>query len=165
MELLVVIVLIAIIGGLVAPSLSGTLPSLRVRKAGDELMAATRKAHHDAAVTGRRFRLMMVAQEDELGGPRWYLASEPWPLERPGLFKPLAGPWGKAVELPDYVTFSTIEGAGTDDATSERYIEFRTDGTATEATVTIASQKGDTVTFKVDPASGRASFAEAEVLP
>jgi prepilin-type N-terminal cleavage/methylation domain-containing protein len=160
-ELILAILVIALIGGLVAPLFSNSLPSLRVRKSGDELLAAARKAHTDAVLTSRRHRLVMRAPTEDAPA-RWWLAFETRPLEEPGVFRRLPGGWSEEFALPETVRFASTEGARTDAETGDAYVEFNPDGTATEATIVVENDRGDRVTLQVAGATGRAVIPAEE---
>ena len=148
-----------VVGGLVAPSFSGFLPSIRVQKAGDGLIATIEKARVDAALTSRRFRIVFVKE------PASYrLEYEPDPSGEPGTFRRLPGDWGAKNDLPEGVTFSQLEGAEavTDSDGSGEALEFSPDGSASSLTITLAHENGRNVTIQVDPATGRARVVEPE---
>lgn len=154
-------VLILVMAGVVGPSFSTFLPAYRVQKAADVLVATAGKAHADSVLTLRRYRLYFVTSPEEEGqSPYTYLAYEEDPLREPGIFRKLVGVWGEPEALPQDVTFETLDGAQ-DGENKEKYYDFNPDGTATEATITVAHPKGDRVTIKIDPTTARISIEEA----
>jgi Tfp pilus assembly protein FimT len=159
-EVIIVLVVLMVVGGVVAPSFTGFLPSIRVQKAGDGLMATIEKARVDAALTSRRFRIVFTKE------PAAYrLEYEPDPMSEPGTFRRLPGDWGAKNDLPEGVTFSLLEGAEavTDSKESgEEALEFSPDGSSTALTIMLAHENGRNVTIQVDPATGRARVVEPE---
>ena len=155
-EIALVLVVIVLISSIVVPSVTGFLPSVRVRKSGDELIAAFSKAHADAVLTSRRFRVVFTKEP-----PAYRLEFEPDPMNEPATFRRLPGDWGAKTAFPDGVKVA-IEGAEVDETTSEDYLEFSPDGTAPEAKIVISHESGDVVTLEIDPADGRARVVEPE---
>jgi Tfp pilus assembly protein FimT len=151
-------IVLVLVGGIVAPAFSNFLPSVRVRKAGDELLSALAKARSDAALTSRRIRIVFAKTDP----PSYRMTYEPDPMNDPATFRAMPGEWGAPIELPEGVQVESIEGAGTDDATSEEYLEFSPDGTATGARITLSHEGGDQVTILVESADGRAAVEVPE---
>ncbi|MBI2933082.1 MAG: GspH/FimT family pseudopilin [Planctomycetes bacterium] len=150
-ELLVVMVVIAVVAGLVAPSFTGFFPGLKVQKAADELVAVLSKARTDAALTQHRYRLCVQVSDP----PAYWLAYERDPLGEPGVFQRVAGAWGEPQALPEDVTLEALEGALEDVDAGPRYYEFRPDGTATAGAFTVAHPKAEGVTIRIDGATAR----------
>ncbi len=159
-EVILVMVVIFIVAGVVAPSFSSFLPAFKVQKAGDVIIATAGKAHTDAVLTLRRHRLYFVTAPPEGENPYTYLGYEEDPLRDPGVFRKL-GAWGEPEPLADDVTFESLDGAQDDPDTKAKYYDFNPDGTATEGRITIAHPKGDRVTIKIDPTTGKVSVEEA----
>lgn len=156
-EVIIVLVVLLVVSGIVVPSFSGLLPSVRVRKAGEEILSTIAKARDDSVLTSRRFRIVFTKE------PAAYrLEYEPDPMNEPATFRALAGDWGVESALPDGVTFASLEGAGSDPETSEEVLEFSPDGTAAAMTIVLAHENGDQVTIEIDPADGRARVVEPE---
>jgi prepilin-type N-terminal cleavage/methylation domain-containing protein len=158
-EIIIVLVVLLVVAGLVAPSFAGFLPSFRIRKAGEDLIAAVEKARVDAVLTSRRFRLVFSKE------PAAYrLEYEPDPMNEPATFRRLPGEWGAKNELPDGVAFSSLDGAAeVPEALAgvfEECLEFSPDGSASAMTIVLALENGETVTIEVNPADGRARVVE-----
>jgi prepilin-type N-terminal cleavage/methylation domain-containing protein len=156
-EVIIVLIVLLVVSGIVVPSVTGLLPSVRVRKAGEELLSTIAKARDDSVLTSRRFRIVFT---QEPAGYR--LEYEPDPMSEPATFRASPGDWGVASALPEGVTFASLEGAGTDSETSEEVLEFSPDGTAAAMTIVLAHENGDQVTIEIDPADGRARVVEPE---
>src|SRR3972149_7029108 len=86
-EVIVVLVVLVVLAGIVAPSFGRVLPSVKVSKSADEFLATAEKARTDAALTGRRHRLRIekeaVPPEER---PGYWFEYEPDPLGNPALF-------------------------------------------------------------------------------
>jgi prepilin-type N-terminal cleavage/methylation domain-containing protein len=158
-EVIIVMILLVIMAGIVAPSFSGFFPGVKVRSASDTIIASTGKARADAVLTMRGFRIVFV-EATEQAAAHHYLAYEADPLREPGVFHRLGGAWGAPEELPDDVTFESLEGAQEDSTTKEKYFEFRPDGTATEGSIVLAHAKGDRLTLKIAGTTGRVAVEE-----
>jgi len=149
-ELILVMVVIFTLATIVAPRFSDSFPSLQVRTSAERLFAWARKARTDAALTGCRQRLLMDSSKK-----KFWIEVEARPLKEPGTFRKLSGAW-EEVQLPDEILFELIDGAETDPQDgARRYIEFRPDGTSTEATVTLSNENGDRQTLRVEAATSK----------
>jgi prepilin-type N-terminal cleavage/methylation domain-containing protein len=159
-EVIIVLIVLLVIGGVVAPSFSGFLPSIRVRKTSDSLIATIEKARVDAVLTSRRFRIVFTREP-----AAFRLEYEPDPMNEPGTFRRVPGEWGAKNELPDGLAFANLEGGETVAETTEDGIEFSPDGSASAMTIVVAHENGDRVTIAIDPATGRARVVEEEERP
>ncbi|HTF56528.1 MAG TPA: prepilin-type N-terminal cleavage/methylation domain-containing protein [Planctomycetota bacterium] len=157
-EVVVVLIVFLVVSAVLVPSFTGFLPSVRVRKAGSGLLATLGKARFDAALTARRLRVIFA--KGEL--PSYRIVYEPDPMNEPATFRALPGEWGTKTELPEGVSFESIEGSETDPQTSEEFLEFSADGSAPAATIVLAHENGEKVTLEVDPADGRTRVVEPE---
>lgn len=155
LELILVMIVIFTLATVVAPRFSDFFPNFQVKKNAEHLFAWARKARSDAALTGTRQRLLMDSSKK-----KYWIEYEARPIKEPGKFKLLSGAWGEGY-LPDEVVFETIEGAETDPSNGGvRYIEFRPDGTSTEATVVLSNDNNDRQTLRVEAATSKV-FIEA----
>ena len=93
----------------VAPRFSDVVPCLQLRTSADRLLSWARKARADAAVTGRRHRLVVDPR-----AKKFWIAFEAQPFKDPGRFLPLEGAWTEEV-LPESVTVDSLEGLSDDD--------------------------------------------------
>lgn len=157
-EVVVVLIVVLVVSAVLIPSFTGFLPSARVRKAGDGLLSTLGKARFDAALTARRLRVIFTKGET----PSYRIVYEPDPMNEPATFRAIPGEWGTKTELPEGVSFQSIEGSETDPQTSEEFLEFSADGTAPAATIVLAHENGEKVTLEVDPADGRTRVVEEE---
>jgi Tfp pilus assembly protein FimT len=159
-ELILVMIVVFTLATVVVPRFSDFFPNLQVRKSTEQLMAWARKARADAALTGARQRLLL-----DIANREYWIEYEARPIKEPGKFVKLSGSW-TADRLPESVTFELIEGAETDTTNSAlRYIEFRPDGTSSDATVTISNDAGDRQVLRVEPTTSKISIAQAAVQP
>ena len=155
-ELILVMVVLFTLATVVAPRFSDSFPSLQVRTSTDHLFAWARKARADAALTGTRQRLML-----DTANRKYWIEYEARPIRDPGRFVVLGGAW-EAEPLPEAVSFASVDGAETDPSTgSLRYIEFRPDGTATKATITISNDSGDKQTLKIEGETSKITIQQA----
>ncbi len=152
LELILVMGVIFLFAAVVAPNFSGFVPALRVRRGGEELMAAGRQARADAALKGRIVRLNLDSENNE-----FWLTIQGDPFEDPEEFLPLTGPWSGNIPLPDDVSFESTEGIEEDP-----YYEFRPDGSATDGSITVSNQKEDRLTIQIDGSTGRVYVDDEE---
>jgi prepilin-type N-terminal cleavage/methylation domain-containing protein len=156
-ELILVMGVIFILATIIAPRFSDSFPSLQVRSSTERLFAWARKARSDAALTGCRQRLLM-----DLAKKKFWIEFEARPIKEPGTFRKLSGAWEDS-QLPDEVLFERIEGAETDPGNGDlRYLEFRPDGTSTEATIILSNQNGDRQTLRVEGATSKIYIEQAK---
>jgi type II secretory pathway pseudopilin PulG len=161
LELIVVLVLLAILGAVVGPAITGSIPSARVRKAGDAFLATAKKARMDAVLTAKRHRFVLRTTPTTEGErPSFFITFEARPLEEAGVFKPVPGAWGKPTELPEFVTFGTVEGSTEDTETGDHYVEFLPDGTAKDATLILQNAQGEPVSITIKGSTGDVRFTE-----
>lgn len=149
LELVIVMILIFTFTAVVAPRFSDFVPALRVKRSGEELLAACRKARADAALKGRIHRVNVDPESRT-----WWLMQQGDPFREPEMFKALKGEWAGAVELP-----TGVEAAMTREG-EEKYLEFFPDGTATEGSVELSNTKGDRITVRVIGTTGRVYVEE-----
>ena len=154
-ELVLVMMVIFTMAAVVAPRFSNFFPSLQIRSAADTMLATAGKAQADAVLTGARYRLVIDAATKT-----YWIAYEPRPVKEPGKFAKLGGAWVDE-ELPAGVSLRSIEGFGTD-GEARRFLEFRPDGTAKEASIVLANESGDLRTIKISAATGTAKIEAPE---
>lgn len=159
-ELILVMIVVFTLATVVAPRFSDFFPSFQVRKSTDQLMAWARKARADAALTGTRQRLYLDATNRE-----YWIEVESRPIKEPGKFVKLSGAWNPET-LPQAVVFETVEIKEAEtESGAVKYIEFRPDGTSSEATVTISNDVGDRQVLRVEAATSKIFIEQAAVQP
>ena len=155
-ELVMVMVLLMILAGVVAPRFTDSIPALRVQSATDQTYAGLHKARNDAAIYGLRTRFA-VHKENRT----WRVTIELRPLKQPDVFTSIDMSWDTTT-FPEGVEAATLDGFKQDSDTGEYYLEFRGDGTAEQdATITLKNEEGDERTLKVTGTTGRIAFVEA----
>jgi len=159
-ELIIVMIVIFTLATIVVPRFSDFFPSYQVRKSTEHLMAWARKARADAAVTGIRQRLILDTKTR-----KFWIEYEARPIKEPGKFVLLSGAWGEE-QLPEAVTFESITGAE-NAATGEglKVLEFRPDGTSTDATIVLSNDSGDSHSLKIEGATSKITIQPAAVQP
>jgi hypothetical protein len=86
---------------------------------------------------------------------KYWIEYEARPMKEPGKFTLLSGAWGEET-LPEGVVFESIEDADKDATRGGvRYIEFRPDGTSSEATIILSNDSGDRQTLRVEAATSK----------
>ena len=159
-ELILVMVVIFTLATVIVPRFSDFFPSLQVRKSTEHLMAWARKARADAAITGTRQRLYV----DPLKRMFW-IENEPRPIKDPGKFVALSGAWAEEV-LPQGVEIESVDkGEAPAGGGSARYVEFRPDGTSSDATIVLVSDNGDRQTLKIEGATSKITIDQATEQP
>jgi prepilin-type N-terminal cleavage/methylation domain-containing protein len=149
-ELVVVMALLLAVTAVAAPRFSDFFPSLKVRKSADRLFAWARKARADAAESGATQRLVIQTERKA-----FWIEREARPLKEPGRFTPLGGAWIEET-LPEDVEIDLLEGLEEDPSGAKRrWVEFRPDGTATEARIGLSHATGERRIIDVAPANAR----------
>ena len=149
-ELILVMVVIFTLATVIMPRFSDFFPSLQVRKSTEHLMAWARKARADAAITGTRQRLYVDPSKR-----KFWIEHEPRPIKDPGKFVALSGAWDEEI-LPQGVEIDSIDNGETGtNSGSARYVEFRPDGTSSDATIVLVSDNGDRQTLKIEGATSK----------
>ena len=147
LELVLVMMVIFTLAAVVAPRFSDFFPALQLRGAANTLLATAGKARADAVLSGARHRLVI-----DPAARRFWIAYEPKPVKEPGTFEKLGGAWPEE-ELPRDVLLESINGFDTD-KDAKRYVEFRADGGAKEASVVLANASGDRRALRIAAATG-----------
>ena len=153
LELVLVMMVVFVLAAVVAPRFSDFFPSLQVKSAASTFLATAGKARADAVLTGVRHRLVLDTETRT-----YWIAMEARPMKEPGKFQKLGGAWIDE-ELPRDVRIETIDGFGTESGL-RRYLEFRTDGTSTEASIVLGNEQGDRRAIKVAAATGQAKIED-----
>lgn len=149
-ELILVMIVLFTIATIVAPRFSDFFPSFQVRKSSERILAWARKARADAAVTGVRQRLVI-----DPSNRKFWIEYEARPMKEPGKFTLLAGAWGEE-SMPEGVEFESIEDADSDPSRGGmKFVEFRPDGTSSEATIVLSNDSGDRQTVRVEAATSK----------
>ncbi len=154
LELVLVMMVIFTLATVVAPRFSDFFPSLQVKSAAAALLATAGKARADAVLTGVRHRLVVDTE-----ARTYWIDLEPRPVKEPGKFEKLGGAWEEET-LPRDVLVESLEGFVVDTG-ARKYLEFRSDGTATEASIVLGNDRGDRRTLKVAAATGAARIESA----
>lgn len=150
-----VMVLLFIVVGVVAPRFSDVLPEMRLRKSADQFYAGLQRARNEASTYGLRVRFAVHATN------RTYrITFEPRPLKEPDEFESLSQTWDTA-KLPDGVEVPTLDGFEKDSGTGEQYLEFRADGTvASDAKIVLQNESGEQRELSVTAATGQVRFTK-----
>jgi prepilin-type N-terminal cleavage/methylation domain-containing protein len=155
-ELILVMIVIFTLAAIVAPRFSDFFPSFQVRKTSERLLGWARKARADAATTGIRHRLVVDPTQK-----KYWIEYEARPMKEPGIFTLLGGAWGEEL-LPDAVSFESIDSTGIDPSNAAlRFVEFRPDGTATEATIVVSNENGDRQSLKIEAETAKIALSAA----
>jgi Tfp pilus assembly protein FimT len=149
LEMVLVMMVIFTLAAVVAPRFSDFFPALQLRETANTLLATAGKARADAALTGSRHRLVV-----DPAARRFWIAYESSPVKEPGQFEKLGGAWPEE-ELPRDVVLEAFEGFDSD-KDAKRFVEFRPDGSAKEASITLANANGDRRRLKISAATGAA---------
>lgn len=153
-ELILVMLLLSLIAGLMAPSFSKMLPGAKMRAASTEFQAVINKLRADASITMRRYRLHFSASER-----KYWVTIETDPLQKPGSFEAPTGALEGDFVLPDDVAFESFSGVPQiEDGGSA--ITFKADGSTDAATIVMGMEDGTRRTFTIDAATAKVTVSE-----
>lgn len=150
-ELVLVVTVVATLGALVLPQLTGSQARARVEAQARAIVALAQTARARAAGEGRAYLLMIDAERGEarLLRRRDPLAepADPEDPEREGA--DLAASWCRPVPFEEGVRL--VEGPTT--------VTFRPHGEADAATLVLEGARGDRVAVVIDPTVGRCAVS------
>jgi type II secretory pathway pseudopilin PulG len=155
LELILVMLLLVLMVGLVAPAFSGSIPSAKLSKAVGDLHAVILKVRADAAITVRRYRLNVDATQQA-----YWVEVEQDPLSAPGLFVQPGGALRHVFRLPEDVAFLGVEGGQTASGLSAVVFLFGPDGTVQSGTIVLGMQDGAQRTLILDGATSNVEVTE-----
>jgi type II secretion system protein H len=150
-ELVIVVTLIATLGALVLPRLTGSQARARVEAQARAIVALAQTARARAAGEGRAYLLMIdvTKHEARLSRRRDPLAEPADPEDPEREAADLEASWSRAVPFEEGVHL--VEGP--------QVVTFRPSGEADAATLAFEGPRGDRVSVVVDPTVGRCSIA------
>lgn len=125
-EMIIVVVVVAMIAGLVAPRMGAMFPDRQVRGAAEQLAAVFRRVRQEALMTVRRHYI-------DLQNAQYIVYVEEDPLGMPGEYSQASGTLGGVFLLPETVR---IESSG------PLRVMFQPDGSMDDATVTLVHEAG-----------------------
>ena len=159
LELILVMVIAITLCAVIGPRFSDSFPALELSRSTDRIFAWARKARSEAALTGLRQRLTFDPRKHS-----FWIQFEENPFQNPGKFVPLQGDWGED-SIPDDVNFEKLEGLDPDpDNGSLKILEFRPDGTTSDATI-VLSNGHDRRAIHVVGSSSKMSLEDSPVGP
>jgi prepilin-type N-terminal cleavage/methylation domain-containing protein len=174
LELMVVIAIIAVVAGMVLPTIGAGFPATQMRRSAEDLMAACRRAQAEAAGTGLIHRLNL----DTAAGAYW-ITVESSPLHAPGAFYRIQESWGETIALPEAVQFAavTIDEPDSPDAMTVTAdgasgtvvaVTFYPDGTSSDAAFTLAFKDArpddPTISLSLTAATGQVEIVSLEEI-
>ena len=148
LELIVVVSILGIMLGVMAPLFSGSYTSLEIRNAYKNIATMFRHAQERAIMEEREFRVNF----DRRGGTYW-LSYRNDPMLLPPKFVKLNTDAGRARPLPETVQLVFIR-ADRDRKTGAKYITFYPNGGADKATVRFRGARGDSFVIETGRETG-----------
>ncbi|MBN1554206.1 MAG: prepilin-type N-terminal cleavage/methylation domain-containing protein [Phycisphaerae bacterium] len=160
-ELIVVIVLVAVLAGMVAPRLRGAGRGASLRAAAWRVFVAAQYAHDFAATRRRVCRLEL---DPDTG--RFQLIAQADPEHRPDEYKPLEGGPGRAEQLEAPLRFALVRAEssqpGENGETNGNRVTFYPSGRSDAAIVQITDGRR-TYSVLVFPSRGRCRLVEERI--
>ena len=155
-ELLVVITIITVLSASVAPVFLRNTDRLRLKDSVRHLQDMMSFCHSMAAFESTTFRLNLDPGEN-----RCWISFEKDPAQEPGVFYPYRASGYAAYRLQDVVAIRDVVIREADEEDLDEgedrdgdYIEFRTDGTASEAVVVLANEQDERFSILVSGLTG-----------
>lgn len=166
LELLLVMVVIGITAGLLAPRMTGSIAAQRLQAQARVVISLSRKARALAAGEGRAYELVIDAEAKQLRltcrRDPLAEADDPDDPEREAVRE--ENEWSRPIPFQEDVTLSDLLFAGEPPAEDRELlpaIRFRADGTADDAELEF-TLKEDTLRVVIDPHLGQARVLELE---
>jgi prepilin-type N-terminal cleavage/methylation domain-containing protein len=163
-ELLVVITIITVLSASVAPVFLRNTDRLRLKDSVRHLQDMMSFCHSMAAFEATTFRLNLDPRENVC-----WISFEKDPAQEPGVFYPYRASGYAGYRLQDVVAIRDVVIREADEESMEEgeeregdYIEFRTDGTATEAVVILANEQDERFSILVSGLTGGVRIIEEE---
>lgn len=157
LELLLVMAILVVFAAVLAPRFTDFFPGLQVDRTARTVLAWAKKVRADAALTGARQRLVFDFEKRQ-----YWIEYQDDPLRHPDQFVRRGGAW-KAEGYPEAVTLRAIEGFQGEDGRT--LLEFFPDGTAQDAVLLVANDRGDEQTILVTGVTSRVEILTKEVEP
>jgi len=151
LELIIVLAMISIIAGMVAPMFGATMSSIQFRNARNDLIGLIQFVQEIAVRDSREYRVYLDKRENTYWVERL--------VEHKGttkVFEPVTEFWGQKTRLPDYVELTQIR-ARKSRGGNELYIGCYPNGASDVAKVTIQDKRrrGRLMRLEVSGALGR----------
>ncbi len=160
-ELIVVIVVMAVFAGMIAPRLWGAGRASKLRASARRVFVTAQYARDFAATHRCDCRLVLDPAKGE-----YYLAYQPDPQRRPGEFRRLQGGPGKGEYLGEGVRFGLVRAEspfrGDEAPRGNHYITFHPSGQSAAAVVQITDGR-QTYSILVFPSRGQSRLVEGPV--
>lgn len=154
-ELILVVILLTLVIGIVAPRFSDTIPAARLSRAGTEMHAVIQKVRADAVILVRSYQLNL----DPDAGAYWVTVEED-PLKAPGEYVQAGGPLRDVFQLPSGVVFGTISGAPASTTGTGYLFTFKPDGTVEGGSIVLSIPDGPSRTLTIDGATSNVEVSE-----
>ena len=153
-ELVLVVLVLTLLVGIVAPRFSGSLPGAKLGRASSELRTVITKLRADTAILARRHQLCF----DPKQGTYWALVEQD-PIAAPGVFVTPPGTLRRLFRLPEDVRFASIDGALAAPGGTGPCFMFNPDGSVEPGTIVVSLPDGASRTLVLDGAT-----SDVEVL-
>jgi Tfp pilus assembly protein FimT len=183
-ELLVVLALLVVIGSIVVPVFTGSFSSVRLRRAGDQILTRWSQARAMAIERGETYQFTFTPEsgtyqvgpwmplvEEVIGGTATSSASTATSTTATSESAAIAAtedPTGQSVSLPDQITFKSGQIAVEDALTAERQVAsmqaqgddastpilFFPDGTTSQASVVLANDRNQFIRLTLRSLTG-----------
>lgn len=135
LELIVVLALVSVIAGMVAPMFGSTMSSIQFRNARNDLIGLIQFVQEMAVRDSREYRVYLDKKENLYWVERL--------VEQKGtvkVFEPVKEFWGEKTRLPDYIELTQVR-ARKSRGSNEQYIGCYPNGASDEARVTIQDKR------------------------
>lgn len=150
-ELIIVLALISVIAGMLAPMFGSTMGSIQFRNARNDLIGLIQFVQEMAVRDSREYRVYLDKRENVYWVERL--------VEHKGtvkVFEPVTEFWGQKTRLPDYVELTQVK-ARKSRGSDEAYVGCYPNGASDEARITIQDKRrsGRLMRLEVSGALGR----------
>ena len=154
-ELILVVIVLTLVIGIVAPRFSDAVPAARLSRASTEMRAVIQKVRADAVILVRSYQLNL----DPDAGTYWVTVEED-PLKAPGEYVQAGGPLRDVFQLPSGVLYGTITGAPASTTGTSYVFTFKPDGTVEGGSIVVSIPDGPSRTLTIDGATSDVEVSE-----
>lgn len=154
-ELILVVIIVTIMAGLVAPRFATSLPGAKLNKASSDLHSVIMKVRADTVILVKRHRLHI----DPAAGSFWVEVEEN-AMKEPGVFTQATGPLRHVFNLPEDVVFTTVDAPAAPVGNSRAYT-FLPDGTTEGGSIVLGlAGNGESRTLWIDGATSNVEVTD-----
>jgi len=162
-EVMVTVLVIAVLSTLMLPSFMGSFQKTALNTATQDLTTALRYLQHQAVLTGRPHRLVLIAQDPSSGLTTYHAQAAAVDLDEAKDFLPLTHGLVKPTTLPQGIALSRFITNLSPAEGQPPAVHFYPDGSADAVVFQFQGEHGQTHSVLIEPTAGRVHRALQQV--